>query len=124
VALRILHFFSPQKIQHFFEEISKRLQKNGLFIFSGFSLYNLPLQKEHNVFFRNSHPVEKDNDNYRELNSSKEVQLLRSQQNLGNFVHLFDIEYVNFFAKKYNLRVVLSGYPSTGIVEGFILIRE
>lgn len=122
VSFRLLHFFHPKQIDEFFFHTKRCLKQNGTFVFSGFSLYELPLQRSHNKLFKNSMPVEDDkNIYYRKFISGDEITKLRLEQNIGDIAHFFDNSYVNFLAQRHNFRVLLSGFPSTGIVEGYIL---
>jgi SAM-dependent methyltransferase len=125
VAFRLLHFLTPEQIDEFFLHTKRCLKPSGIFVFSGFSFYELPLQRRHNTLFENSAPAENAKNIYfRKFQMGEEITKLRAQQNIGYFAHFFDNNHVAFLARKHNFRVLLSGFPSTGIVEGYILSAE
>lgn len=120
-AFRLLHFFSPEKIYQFFELVTKKIEKDGLLIFSGITFHNLPFCNECNEIFINSVPVESSNIYYRHFTKNSYSKKVKDEQNLPDRIHLFDNKLVTKLAKKFNYEILLSGFPSTRIVAGYIL---
>lgn len=119
-SFRLLHFFSTEELESFFELSRRKLKENGLLVFSGFGFYELPIKDRFNLLYINSVPV-LESQYLRNIEDSEKGLLLRKEQNLGKRIHCFDLKLVSYFAQKYGFDIVLAGFPSTKIVEGYIL---
>ena len=117
---RMVHFFSPKMIDDLFSLAKARMHSGALFAISGISFYELPFKERFNQLYINSSPI-KNNEYYRGFFDNEFANSIRNDQNLGDRMHFFDSSLITNLAKKHGFDVVLSGYPSTGIVEGYIL---
>ena len=108
------------EIEDIFLKARNSLDGGGIFAFSGFSKFELPRCEVANSLFSNSTPVN-GNRYYRQYKENKIINDIRAAQNIGKYSHFFDIEYVQKLSKKYHFEILLGGYPSTKIVEGYVL---
>jgi hypothetical protein len=119
-TFRFLHFFPTKELDSLFSLIRRRLERRGLFAFSGISFYELPFKIIFNLLYLNSIPVS--GDRYlRNILDTEEGMKIRREQNLGKLIHFFDIDLVRQLAEKHHFEIVLAGFPSTKIVEGYVL---
>jgi spermidine synthase len=122
-AFRLLHFYDPMQVSKFFQSVHRHMRPGSLFIFSGTTLWSLPLKQEKNVIFNNSEPVQSEFPYYRKFADTDEARSIRQSQNLASIIHCFDIPLVQSLAKEHNFEVLMAGFPSTAIVEGYVLQR-
>jgi len=119
-SFRFLHFLTTEKLDDMFSLIRGRLEKHGLFAFSGFCPYELPLKRGYNLLYINS--VSVTGDQYaRNISDTEAGTRIRKEQNLGRLIHFFDLDLVKKLADRHNFEIMLAGFPSTKIVEGYVL---
>jgi SAM-dependent methyltransferase len=123
-AFRLLHFFSPATVRRFLQCACRVLRKDGLLVISAMTFRNLPFRGDDNEVCRHTQPLDNSDIYYRAFAKDGEAEQVKSQQNLSERVHLFDSRFVERLAEQFHLEVVLSGFPSTRIVEGYVLKRR
>lgn len=120
-AFRLIHFFSPALLEKFFSLVTSRLEQNGIFAFSGVTPYNVNDKENFNEIFLNSSAFDKSNPLYRKFNDSSEANAIRDKQNLAEFIHLIDEQFIDYLVHKYNFSIIASEIASTKIVVGYVL---
>lgn len=123
-AFRLIHFFSPTELDTFFSLISSSLGHEGVVAFSGVAPYNVNDKETLNELFINSAAVDPGNPFYRRFSDSPEAAAIRKNQNLAEYLHLIDEEFVQALAHKHNFTVVAADVSSTKIVAGYVVKKN
>lgn len=122
-AFRLLHFYKPSEVSEFFDLVHRHTRPDALFAFSATTFMQLPHKRDKNAIFLNSEATQPDFPYYRRFIDNEESRSIRQNQNLGPVLHCFDIPLVQSLAKEHGFEVIMSGFPSTAIVEGYVLRR-
>lgn len=123
-GFRVIHFNSSQMIAKLFSLVHSKLDKNGLFVVSANTIYNLPNTDEFNEIFLNSTELDSENSLYRKFNNTVEAESLREKQNLPQCVHFVDNQFVCSLAQAHGFEVIESDLQSTRVVRGYVLRRN
>jgi hypothetical protein len=92
--------------------------------FSGVAPYNVNEKGTLNQLFLNSAAVDPGNPLYRRFTDSPEAGAIRQSQNLAEYIHLIDEEFIQALAHKHDFTVVAAAVPSTRIVAGYVVKKN
>jgi SAM-dependent methyltransferase len=123
-AFRVAHFMSPLQVRELFTLVHRNLRADGTFVFSAMTPHDLLEGGDRlNEVFLNSEPVSAETPLYRRFSVNREAAALRSEQNIGELVHLVDAKFVSDVSRGSGFEVVVSAHRSTRIVAGYVLKR-
>jgi hypothetical protein len=121
-SFRLIHFFSEKDVVELFKLISKKISDHSKLIISAITPFNED-NITYNDIYLNSKPVSK-NIYYRKFMTNELANKIQTEQNLGDYIHLFTADYIESYANKFNFKLIESNLPSTKIVRGFIFSNE
>ncbi len=120
-AFRVLHFLSPIQMDEIFSLMTQKLNPEGVLAISSITLFDRSKSNDYNEFFMNSSVVDQGNFLYRKFYDNTEASRIRQKQNLPQYLHFIDNQFIGSMSSKYGLEVVESDVPSTRVVNGYVL---
>jgi hypothetical protein len=120
-AFRLVHFLDPGAMERFFQLAAARLAPGGLLAVSGMTPFDDGDRSRPNEVFAHSAPVTPSNPLFRSFVDTPAAKSVQTAQNLQAQVHLIDDGFIAAAAERWGFRVLVSGFRSTRIVEGFVL---
>lgn len=120
-AFRVIHFLDRDRIDKLFSFVSNRLNRHGIFAVSALTIYNHHNQNGLNEFYLNSSQVHAGDVLYRKFQNKEEFKHIRNAQNLPEYLHFIDANFIHSKAAAYGFEVIEHDIPSTRVTCGYIL---
>ncbi|MCA9396005.1 MAG: class I SAM-dependent methyltransferase [Candidatus Omnitrophica bacterium] len=120
-SFRFIHFLSPDQLKVFFDRAAQRLKPGGILAVSALAAEENDAE---NIIFSLTVPVDPENPMYRTWRDNAEALNVRTQQNLGEFVHFLSRDYLTALTENIWLNLTDSGIYSTNVVRGYVLTKQ